>query len=107
MRGRRRRREEKKEEGRRQEIKGMDLYGFLWNIVWNLYEICMDLFVWILVWMFGIPLCLCRILIGLVVVLNRGKICIEKMLGFRGDDVHFFSTHVFASAINLVITHSN
>ena len=23
----------------------MDLYGFLWIIVWNLYEICMDLFV--------------------------------------------------------------
>ena len=22
-------------------------YGFLWIIVWNLYEICMDLFVWI------------------------------------------------------------
>ena len=27
---------------------------------------------------------------GLVVVLNRGKICIEKMLGFRGDVVRFF-----------------
>ena len=55
--------EEKKEEGRRQEIKGMDLYGFLWIILWNLYEICMDLFVWIfflwiLVWRFEIPLCL-------------------------------------------------
>ena len=25
----------------------MDLYGFLWIIVLNLYEICMDLFVWI------------------------------------------------------------
>ena len=62
--------------------------------------ICMDLFVWIfflwiLGWRFGIPLCLCGILIGLVVVLNRGKICIKKMLGFRGDAVHFFSTHVF------------
>ena len=22
----------------------MDLYGFLWIIVWNLYEICMDFF---------------------------------------------------------------
>ena len=27
---------------------------------------------------------------GLVVVLNGGKICIEKMLGFRGDAVPFF-----------------
>ena len=85
----------------------MDLYGFLWIIVWNLFEICMDLFVWIfflwiLVWRLGIPLCLCRILVGLVVVLNRGKICIEKMLGFRGDAVHCFSTHVFV----LVITWS-
>ena len=26
---------------------GMDLYGFLCIIVWNLYEICIDLFVWI------------------------------------------------------------
>ena len=29
-------------------------------------------------------------LFGLVVVLNGGKICIEKMLGFRGDPVCFF-----------------
>ena len=29
-------------------------------------------------------------LFGLVVVLNGGKICIEKMLGFRGDVVRFF-----------------
>ena len=29
-------------------------------------------------------------LFGLVVVLNGGEICIENMLGFRGDDVHFF-----------------
>ena len=27
---------------------------------------------------------------GLVVILNGGKICIEKMLGFRGDAVCFF-----------------
>ena len=26
---------------------GMDLYGFLWIIVWNSYRIYMDLFVWI------------------------------------------------------------
>ena len=56
----------------------------------------MDFF--LLGWRFGIPLCLCRILVGLVVVLNRGKICIEKMLGFRGDVVRFFSTHVFVLA---------
>ena len=28
-------------------------------------------------------------LFGLVVVLNRRKICIEKKLGFRGDAVRF------------------
>ena len=27
---------------------------------------------------------------GLVVVLNGGKFCIEKMMGFRGDVVRFF-----------------
>ena len=60
----------------------MDLYGFLWILVWNLYEICMELFVWIFFmatcWRFGIPLFfLCvESLFGLVVVLNRGKFCI-------------------------------
>ena len=29
-------------------------------------------------------------LFGMVVVLNGGKFCIEKMLGFRGDAVRFF-----------------
>ena len=29
-------------------------------------------------------------LFGMVVVLNGGKICIEKMLGFRRDAVCFF-----------------
>ena len=29
-------------------------------------------------------------LFGLVVVLNGGKFCIKKMLGFRGDVVLFF-----------------
>ena len=52
-------------------------------------------FLWILGWRFGIPLCLCRILVGLVVVLNKGKICIEKMLGFRGDAVRFFFQSMF------------
>ena len=47
-------------------------------------------FLWILGWRFGIPLCLCRILVGLVVVLNRGKICIEKMFGFREMKSLFF-----------------
>ena len=34
-------------------------------------------------------------LFGLVVVLNRRKICIEKMLGFRGDVVCFFFKPMF------------
>ena len=29
-------------------------------------------------------------LFGLVMVLNGGKICMEKMLGLRGDVVRFF-----------------
>ena len=44
---------------------------------------------------FGIPLFCVESLFGLVVVLNKGKFCIEKMLSFRGDVVRFFSTHVF------------
>ena len=46
-------------------------------------------------------------LFGLVVVLNGGKFCIEKMLGFRGDAVRFFKTHVFFFGHNLNITHPN
>ena len=39
-------------------------------------------------------------LFGLVVVLNGGKICIEKMLGFRGDVVCFvFKQSFFFLAI--------
>ena len=39
-------------------------------------------------------------LFGLVVVLNGGKICIKKMMGFRGDAVGFFlKSHVFVLAI--------
>ena len=45
----------------------------------------------------GFPICWLGIflpstikLFGLVVVLNGGKICVEKMLGFRGDAVPFF-----------------
>ena len=48
--------------------------------VWNT-SFCVD-------YLFGMPVCL-------VVVLNGGKNCIEKMLGFRGDVVRFFlKTHV-------------
>ena len=57
-------------------------------------------------WRFGIPLFFfffffffVESLFGLVVVLNRGKICIEKILGFRGDAVRLFSTHVFVLSI--------
>ena len=32
--------------------------------------------------------------------LFEGKICIEKMLGFRGDAVCFFKTHIFVLTIN-------
>ena len=34
-------------------------------------------------------------LFGLAVVLNGGKICIEKMLGFRGDAVRLFLNSCF------------
>ena len=48
--------------------------------VWNT-SFCVD-------YLFGMHVCL-------VVVLNGGKNCIEKMLGFRGDAVRFFlKTHV-------------
>ena len=46
-------------------------------------------------------------LFGLVVVLNGGTICIEKMLGFRGDAVRFFFNQCFCFGHNLVITHPN
>ena len=53
-----------------------------------MYRIC----VWkICVWNFDIKL------FGLVVVLNGGKICIEKMLGFRGNVVKNFSKPTFLS----------
>ena len=38
-------------------------------------------------------------LFGLVVVLNGGKHYIEKMMGFKGDVVRFFKTHVFVLTI--------
>ena len=46
-------------------------------------------------------------LFSLVVVLNGGKICIEKMLGFRGDIVRFFLNSCFCFGHNLVIPHPN
>ena len=42
----------------------------------------------------------------LVVVLNGGKFCIEKMLGFRGDVIPFFLNPCFCFTHNIVITHS-
>ena len=46
-------------------------------------------------------------LFSLVVVLNGGKFCIEKMLAFRGDTVHFLKKSMFFFCHNLVITHPN
>ena len=46
-------------------------------------------------------------LFGLVVVLNGGKFCIEKMLGFRGDVVRFFLNPCFFFRHYFVITHPN
>ena len=37
------------------------------------------------------------VLFGLAVVLYEGKICIEKMLGFRGDVVIIFPKPTFLS----------
>ena len=46
-------------------------------------------------------------LFGLVVVLNGRKICIEKMLGFKGDAVWFFFNPCFYFVHNLAITLPN
>ena len=46
-------------------------------------------------------------LFSLVVVLNGGKICIEKMLGFRGDAVRFFLNPCFCFGHNLIIRRPN
>ena len=73
---------------------------FVWNTWLELFRTCME-------FMFGLgifptkSLSICRLgkiltykcviwLFGLVGVLNGGKICIEKMLGFRGDAILFF-----------------
>ena len=62
-----------------------DLYGYLFGgleylflcriLIWNKYL----RYGYLMEWLFG-----------LVVVFNRGKNCIEKMLGFREDVVRFF-----------------
>ena len=74
-----------------------DLYGYL-------MELCLGLgFSYLLVrnsptsnnevdWfssVFGVALVVIW-LFGLAMVLNGGKFCIEKIMGFRGDAVHFF-----------------
>ena len=61
------------------------MYGYLFGgleylflcriLVWNKYL----RYGYLMEWLFG-----------LVVVLNGGKICIEKMWGFKGDAVCFF-----------------
>ena len=38
---------------------------------------------------------------GLVVALNGGKICIKKMLGFKGDVVCFFLNPCFVLVVTL------
>ena len=46
-------------------------------------------------------------LFGLVVVLNGRKICIEKILGFRGNAACFFLNPYFCFDHNLVIDPSS
>ena len=53
------------------------LYGYLFGGLEYLFFFCVES-------LFGMGL------FGLVLVLNGEKICIEKMLGFRGDAVRFF-----------------
>ena len=95
MKKRRRRKTEnkkkkKEEERRKKRRKKKSRYRIgLWNRSMDyMYRIC----VWkICVWNFGIEL------FGLIVVLNGGKNCIEKMLGFRGDVVKNFLKPTFLS----------
>ena len=79
-----------REEGRRKEKRRSKVWNLLGTFVWIFVWICIRL----LVWRFRIPIFCVESLFGmvvdLVVVLNGGKICIEKMLGFREDDVRFF-----------------
>ena len=57
-------------------------------------DFCMDKYM-DTCWRFGIPLFYVESLFGLVVVLNRRKFCIEKMLGFRGEAIHVFFQPMF------------
>ena len=64
----------------------MEFHGLEESVSMDLYEF----FLWILVGGLAYLFFFVESLFGLVVVLNRGKFCIEKMLGFRGDAVCFF-----------------
>ena len=55
----------------------MDMYRDTCLEVWNT-SLCVEFLFGMVVWF------------GLVVVLNGGNLCIEKMLGFKGDVVCFF-----------------
>ena len=79
--------------------------AFVWNTWLELFRTCME-------FMFGLGifqpnfLSICRLgktltykcviwLFCLIGVLNEGKICIEKMLSFRGDVIRFFLNPYF------------
>ena len=94
-------RREEEEEKRRRRNHGMKclelLYGIIcWNCLEHVWNSCLGQ-------EFFKPnsLSICRLgktltykcviwLFGLVGILNGGKICIEKMLGFRGEAICFF-----------------
>ena len=65
-------------------------------------EFCMDTYLEI----WNTSFCV-ESLFGLVVLLNGGNICIEKMLAFRRDVVLFFLNPCFFFCHNLAITHPN
>ena len=69
-------------------------------------EFCMDMYRDTCLEVWNTSFCV-ESLLGLVVVLNGGKICIEKMLGFRGDAVLFFLNPYFCFAHNMTITYLN
>ena len=67
------------------------MYGYLFEGLEYLFFLCRIL-VWNKSLRYGY---LMEWFFGLVVVLNGGKICIEKMLGFKEDAVRFFKTFFF------------
>ena len=96
-----------------------ELYGMFGTFVWNTWLICLE-HVWnsCLGYEFFQPnsLYICRLgktltykcviwFFGLVGVLNGGKKCIEKMLGFREDVIRFFLKPCFCFSHNLAISH--